>query len=125
MPPGHAGSALESRVNEIRGRLGPIPPAALAKRTGSSYLEPGSGRGKYHLVLIAVPVVITYPDSRVPFESTGDIPSTCEVLFDANAGHYHPAGAHSILGGMLTPIMPCRKLWEPGLHEEPCFDLPL
>jgi hypothetical protein len=31
-----------------------------------------------------------------------DFPSTCQILFDAAAGHYLPSDAYAILGSTLT-----------------------
>lgn len=199
---GHAGPALESRVDELRGRLGLIPPILLAERTGASYLELSQGRGEFHLVLLGASVILTYPDFRATTATTDtslpafkhalllyyflqsdgvssshiwvsfadlpegriyapafqgytgnelakafcmdlnafhaacqkadgvpvvfgdaayrfrtlphmdllvvyrlgdeDFPSTCNLLFDGNAGHYLPAEACAILGSLLT-----------------------
>lgn len=70
---GHAGPALESRVDELRGRLGSIPPALLGERTGASYLELGPGRGEFHLALLGISVVLTYPDFRATLAATDTI----------------------------------------------------
>jgi hypothetical protein len=202
---GHAGPALESRVDELRGRLSPIPPTLLAGWTGASYLELGQGRGEFHFALLGTSVILTYPDfratlaateaalpafkhalllyyflqsdgvppdgtwisfsdlpegriyapafqgytgdllaKRFPFDVTAfaaackkaggvpvsfgdaayrfhalprmdllivyhlgdeDFPSTCRMLFDANAGHYLPAEACAILGSLLTQMV--------------------
>ena len=67
---GHAGPALESRVDELRGRLSLVPPTLLAGRTGASYLELGQGRGEFHLALLGASVVITYPDFHATAAST-------------------------------------------------------
>jgi hypothetical protein len=67
---GHAGSALESRVDELRGRLSLIPPTLLAERTGASYLELGQGRGEFHLALLGASIVLTYPDFRATLAPT-------------------------------------------------------
>ncbi len=199
---GHAGPALESRVDELRGRLSRVPPSLLAERTGASYLELGQGRGEFHLALLDASIVLTHPDFRATATATGaplpafkhalllyyflqsdgappadkwisfsdlpdgriyapafqgyagdllaktflldldafcsacqkadgipvtfsdaayrfcalprmdllvvyhlgddDFPSTCNLLFDANAGHYLPAEACAILGSSLT-----------------------
>ncbi|RJP54118.1 MAG: DUF3786 domain-containing protein [Anaerolineaceae bacterium] len=204
-PVGHAGPALESRVDELRGRLSLVPPTILAERTGASYLELGQARGEFHLALLGVSILLTYPDFRAIFSSTGaplpafkhalllyyflqsdntppaekwisfsdlpegriyapafqgytgdllaktflldmnafgsacrkaggipvplgdvayrfnafprmdlgaayhlgddDFPSTCNLLFDANAGHYLPAEACAILGSSLTQMI--------------------
>jgi hypothetical protein len=61
-PMGHAVPALESRVDELRARLGFIVPGQLADQTGAMYLELGQGRGEFHLALLGTPIVITYPD---------------------------------------------------------------
>ncbi len=63
-PVGHAEPALESRVDELRGRLGLISPSLLAEQTDASYLELGQGRGEFHLALLGASVVLTYPDFR-------------------------------------------------------------
>jgi hypothetical protein len=202
---GHAGPALESRVDELRGRLSPIPPTLLAERTGASYLELGQGGGEFHFTLFGASIVLTHPDFRatiaateaalpafkhalllyyflhsdgvspagtwisfsdlpegriyapafqgytgdllaktflldldafhlacqktggapVPFADAAyrfhalphmdlliayhlgdeDFPSTCRMLFDANAGHYLPAEACAILGSSLTQMI--------------------
>jgi hypothetical protein len=199
---GHAGPALESRVDELRGRLNLVPPTLLAERTGASYLELGQGRGEFHLALLGASIVVTYPDFRatiaasdahlpafkhalvlyyflqsdgtpqagnwisfsdlpdgriyapafqgytgdelaktfrmdmdafrtacqkadgvpIPFGDAAfrfsalprmnllavyhlgdeDFPSTCQLLFEASAGHYLPAEACAILGSSLT-----------------------
>jgi hypothetical protein len=207
---GHAGPALESRVDELRGRLSLVPPTLLAERTGASYLELGQGRGEFHLALLGVSVVVAYPDfhataastdARLPafkhalllyyvLQSDGvsssriwisfadlpegriyapafqgytgnelakafcmdinafhvacqkadgvpvefgdaayrfralprmdllvvyrlgdeDFPSTCNLLFDGNAGHYLPAEVCAILGSLLTQkILRCNS----------------
>jgi hypothetical protein len=67
---GHAGPALESRVDELRARLGLIPPTLLAERTGASYLELGQGRGEFHLALLSASIVLTYPDFHATVAST-------------------------------------------------------
>lgn len=67
---GHAGPALESRVDELRGRLGPIPPTLLAERTGASYLELGQGRGEFHLALLGASVLLTHPDFHATLTAT-------------------------------------------------------
>lgn len=67
---GHAESALASRVEELRGRLGLIPPALLAERTGASYLELGQGRGEFHLELLNASILLTYPGFHATFSAT-------------------------------------------------------
>ena len=67
---GYAGPAMESRVDELRGRLGPVPPTHLAERTGASYLELGQGRGEFHLALFGASVILTYPDFHATLAST-------------------------------------------------------
>jgi hypothetical protein len=67
---GHAGPALESRVDELRGRLSLIPPTLLAERTGASYLELGQGRGEFHLALLGASIVLTYPDFHATLAPT-------------------------------------------------------
>ena len=199
---GHAGPALESRLDELRGRLSLFPPTLLAGRTGASYLELGQGRGEFHLALLGASIILTYLDFRATLASTDaplpafkhalllyyflqsdgtpsaekwisfadlpdgriyssafqgytgdllsktflldlsgfratcqkadgvpvtfgdaayrfsalprmdlllvyhlgdeDFPSTCNLLFDANAGHYLPAEACAVLGSSLT-----------------------
>jgi hypothetical protein len=69
---GHAGAALELRVEELRGRLRLIPPARLAERTGASILELGQGRGELHLPFLGSPIVLTYPDFQASLASTGE-----------------------------------------------------
>ncbi len=59
---GHAGPALESRVDELRGRLSLVPPTLLAERTGAFYIETGQSQGEFHLALLDAPVIFTYPD---------------------------------------------------------------
>ncbi len=68
---GHAEPALESRVDELCGRLSLVPPALLAERTGAAYLELGQGRGEFHLFLFDVSVILTYPDFNA-VTSSGD-----------------------------------------------------
>ena len=69
-PVGHAGPALESRVDELRGRLSLVPPALLVERTGAAYLELGQGRGEFHLALLGASILLTHPDFRAVFSST-------------------------------------------------------
>jgi hypothetical protein len=71
---GHATPALESRLDELRGRLSPLPPALLAERTGASYLELGQGRGEFHLALLGTFTILTHPDFRATLASTTDTP---------------------------------------------------
>ncbi len=67
---GHAGPALESRVDELRGRLSLIPPPLLAARTGASYLELGQGMGEFHLALFGASVILTHPDFHAMLAAT-------------------------------------------------------
>jgi hypothetical protein len=67
---GHAEPALESRVDELRGRLSLVPPSLLAERTGASYLELGQGRGEFHFALLNTSILLTYPDFRATTVST-------------------------------------------------------
>ena len=59
---GHAGPALESRVDELRERLSLIPPDLLAARSGAAYLELGQERGEFHLGFLGAQIIVTYPD---------------------------------------------------------------
>ena len=70
-PVGHATPALDSHLDELRGRLRLVPPALLAERTGASYLELGQGRGEFHLEFLSAPITVTYPDLHA-FTSTAD-----------------------------------------------------
>jgi hypothetical protein len=67
---GHAGPALESRVDELRGCLSLVPPTLLAERTGASYIDLGPGRGEFHLALLSASIVLTYPDFHATIAST-------------------------------------------------------
>jgi hypothetical protein len=67
---GHAGPALESRVDELRGRLSLVPPTLLAERTGAAYLELGQGRGEFHFTFLDTSIVLTYPDFHATVAST-------------------------------------------------------
>lgn len=69
---GHAGPALESRLDELRGRLSLVPPTLLAGRTGASYLELGQGRGEFHLALLGASIILTYPDFHATVASTDE-----------------------------------------------------
>ena len=53
--------ALESRVDELRAALQPVPVNLLAERTGASYQALGPGRGEFRLSLLDSPVLVTYP----------------------------------------------------------------
>ncbi len=63
-PVGHATPALESRVDELRGRLSLVPPNLLAERTGADFSELEQGKGEFHLKLLSTPITLTYPDFR-------------------------------------------------------------
>lgn len=67
---GHAGPALESRVDELRGRLSLIPPTHLAGRTGAAYLELGQGRGEFRFTFLGASIVLTYPNFHATVAST-------------------------------------------------------
>jgi hypothetical protein len=67
---GHARPALESRVDELRGRLSLVPPSLLAGRTGTAYLELGQGRGEFHFTFLGTSIVLTYPDFHATVAST-------------------------------------------------------
>lgn len=71
-PVGHAGPALESRVDELRSRLSLLTPNLLAERTGAACLELGQGRGEFHLALLGVSIILTYPDFRAVIASTDE-----------------------------------------------------
>ena len=63
---GHAGPALESRLDEVRGGLSLVPPTLLAERTGATYQ-----RGEFHLALLGAQLRLTYPDFHA-FTSNGE-----------------------------------------------------
>lgn len=67
---GHAGPALESRVDELRARLRPLPPTLLAEQTGAACLGLGQGRGEFHLALLGASIILTYPDFHATVAST-------------------------------------------------------
>jgi hypothetical protein len=71
-PVGHAGPALESRADELRGRLRLVPPNLLAERTGAAYLSLGPERGEFHLTLLDAPITLAYPD-LIAFSAPGDV----------------------------------------------------
>ena len=77
---GHAEPALESRLDEVRSRLEPVPPNLLAERTGAAYLELGQGRGEFHLSLLGAQVVVTYPDFRALTAADETLPVVKQAL---------------------------------------------
>lgn len=79
-PVGHAEAALESRVDELRGRLGLLPPSVLAERTGASYFDRGQGRGEFHLALLGALVVLTYPDFHARISNREALPVFKQAL---------------------------------------------
>lgn len=77
---GHTGLALESRVADLRIRLGDLPADILAHHSGASYLDLGPGRGEFHLSLLGFPILITYPDFHA-LSSNGDpLPAIKQAL---------------------------------------------
>jgi hypothetical protein len=66
IPPG-----LESRVEELRASLEPVPAEILASQTGCSYLPLGPGRGEFHFTLFGAPVIGAFPNLTF-FTATGD-----------------------------------------------------
>lgn len=67
---GHAGPALESRVDELRGRLSLVLPTLLAGRTGAAYIELEQGRGEFHFTFLGASIVLTHPDFHAIVAST-------------------------------------------------------
>lgn len=53
---------LALRVDEICAKLSGQSPFQLAAKTGACYLEMGQGRGEFHLEMLGIPIIITYPD---------------------------------------------------------------
>lgn len=79
-PVDHAGTALESRAEELRGSLSLLPPALLAERTGADYLDLGQGGGEFHLALLGAPVVLTYPDFQARLSNGEALPVFKQAL---------------------------------------------
>jgi hypothetical protein len=77
---GHAGPALESRVDELRGSLRLIPPSLLAERAGAAYLPLGQGRGEFHLALLGAQLVLTYPDFQALTAADNPLPVMKQAL---------------------------------------------
>jgi hypothetical protein len=67
--------ALAARVDELRATLKQIPASLLAERTGSNYQVIGPGRGEFRLMLVDLPLVVTYPEFQVFDVQENELPS--------------------------------------------------
>ncbi|MBI5935582.1 MAG: DUF3786 domain-containing protein [Chloroflexi bacterium] len=91
-PVGHAMPALESRVDELRGRLSLLPPNLLAERTGADYIELEQGRGEFHITLFSVPITLTYPDFRATESALPVFKQALLIYYFAHSDGTPPAG---------------------------------
>jgi hypothetical protein len=91
-PVGHATPALESRVDELRGRLSLLPPTLLAERAGANYLELEQGRGEFHLKLLSSPIALTYPDFRAKDGALPVFKQALLIYYFAHSDGTPPAG---------------------------------
>jgi len=91
-PVGHATPALESRVDELRGRLSALPPTTLIERTGADYIELGQGRGEFHLSLLSTPLTLTYPDFRATKDALPAFKQALLIYYFAHSDGTPPAG---------------------------------
>jgi hypothetical protein len=98
-PAGHAAPALESRLDEYRGRLERIPPALVAERSGAAYLELGQGRGEFHLPFLGSTVVVTYPDFHALNAAGETLPTVKQALL---VYYFHTANGAPLTGDWIS-----------------------